>query len=237
MRHRSIETVRANSHIEPIGNTSLFNAEFSTPRNVLKFAPQEHVFMQGDTPKGVHEIISGTVILYKVMVDGRRQIQDFVSKGEFLALTFSDRHDLGAEALTDVETQFVPRRTFEASLQDSPSFRRGVFILISDKLQAAREQALLLGRKSAKERAATFLLFLESRFKDDATDFISIPMSRWDMADYLGLTLETVSRMMNRLKKSDIIDLPQPNRFRILDRDDLIDCAGDTYEDDFLYAA
>lgn len=237
MRPQVIEPISRRNQIAEIGGNVFFDADLGTPRNILKFAPHEHVFMQGDVPKGVHEILSGTVILYKVMADGRRQIQDFVSKGEFLALTFADRHDLSAEALTDVETQFVSRRVFDTSLQDSPSFRRDVFTLISTKLQEAREQALLLGRKCAKERTATFLLFLESRFKNQTTGFIDIPMSRCDMADYLGLTLETVSRMMNRLKKTGIIELPQPNRFRISDRNDLIACAGDTEEDDFLYAA
>lgn len=225
----------ANSNIARLADT--FDCSASIPNTLLKFEPHEHVFLQGDKPKGIYEVLSGTVILYKVMSDGRRQIQDFASKGDFLALTFSERHDISAEALTNVKVRFVTRRVFDLAFLEIPTFRRDVFDVISCKLQAAREQALLLGRKSAMERTATFLLFLENRFLDPLTGDIAIRMSRCDMADYLGLTLETVSRMMSKLKKSRIIDLPQPNRFRILDRAALVRQAGDTEDDDFLYAA
>ena len=102
-------------------------------------------------------------------------------------------------------------------------------------LNASREQSLLLGRKSAIERTATILLFLDSRFADSATGFVDIRMSRCDMADYVGLTLETVSRMMNQLKRQGIIELPQPNRFRIVDRKRLVATAGEPGDD--VYAS
>jgi CRP/FNR family transcriptional regulator len=194
------------------------------------------LFFQGDAPRGVYEILSGTVIQYKVMADGRRQIQSFASEGDFLAMTFSDIHDLSAEALTDVEVLFVPRSAFDHRLQEQSGFRRSVFTLISQLLQDAREQALLLGRKNAMERTASFLIFLDNRFCDPATGFAAIRMSRCDIADYLGLTLETVSRMMNKLKKTGIIDLPQPNTFRVLNRSRLIALAGEIPEEAFLAA-
>lgn len=237
MRQNAAYVSTTQDQANAIQSQNILSRDFGAQRNIIKFSPHEHVFVQGDIPKGVYEVLSGTVILYKIMADGRRQIQDFASKGDFLALGFSEQHDQSAEALTQVETQFIPNSRFEAKLQDDPSFRRDVFGRISAKLQAAREQALLLGRKCAKERTATFLLFLESRFANQATGYVDIPMSRCDMADYLGLTLETVSRMISRLKKAGIIDLPQPDLFKILDRDSLVSCAGDTDEDDFLYAA
>jgi CRP-like cAMP-binding protein len=206
------------------------------PRNRLRFAPHEHLFFQGDPPTGVFQIISGTVILYKLMADGRRQIQDFSSNGDFLALTFAEFHDLSAEALTDVEADFIARASFDRALQDNPAFRQSIFTLIGDMLNASREQALLLGRKCAMERTATFLLFLDSRFADPETGFVDIRMSRSDMADYVGLTLETVSRMMNLLKRQGIIDLPQSNRIRISDRKRLIAAAGELDEDEDVSA-
>jgi CRP-like cAMP-binding protein len=206
------------------------------PRNRLRFAPHEHLFFQGDPPTGVFQIISGTVILYKLMADGRRQIQDFSSNGDFLALTFAEFHDLSAEALTDVEADFIARASFDRALQDNSAFRRSIFTLIGDMLNASREQALLLGRKCAMERTATFLLFLDSRFADPETGFVDIRMSRSDMADYVGLTLETVSRMMNLLKRQGIIDLPQSNRIRISDRKRLIAAAGELDEDEDVSA-
>ncbi|WP_340691871.1 helix-turn-helix domain-containing protein [Hyphomonas sp.] len=207
--------------------------EHGVPRNRLHFAPHEHLFFQGDQPTGVFQIISGTVILYKLMADGRRQIQDFSSDGDFLALTFADIHNLSAEALTDVEVDFIARASFDRALQDNAVFRRSIFTLIGDMLNASREQALLLGRKCAMERTATFLLFLDSRFADPATSFVDIRMSRCDMADYVGLTLETVSRMMNQLKRQGIIELPQSNRIRISDRKRLIAAAGEPTEEEY----
>lgn len=225
----------ADAHTSVPGATSMLSAE-GHPRNTRRFAPHEHLFFQGDRPRGVFEILSGTVILYKVMSDGRRQIQSFASQGDFLAMTFSDIHDLSAEALTDVEVQFVPRVTFDQRLQDDPGFRRSVFTLISDMLQDSREQALLLGRKNAMERTASFLIFLSDRFANPHTGFADIAMSRCDIADYLGLTLETVSRMINKLKKHGIIELPQPNTFRILNKHRLITLAGEIEEGDYLAA-
>ena len=212
------------------GSATSFEQAVGSNFNTLRFSAHEHLFMQGDSHKGVFRISSGTVILYKLMADGRRQIQDFSSAGDFLALTFADRHDLSAEALTDVQAQFIPRTTFDRALQDEPAFRRNVFTLIGEMLHASHEQALLLGRKSAMERTATFLIFLESRFAQPDSVYADIKMSRCDIADYLGLTLETVSRMMNRLKKLGIIDLPQPNQFRVLNRQRLLACAGETDE-------
>lgn len=219
----------------PVHRMSL-NCEHAGPRNTVRFAPHEHLFFQGDTPRGVYEIVSGTVIQYKVMADGRRQIQNFASEGDFLALTFSEMHDLSAEALTDVEVLFVPRTVFDNRLQEQSQFRRSVFTLISQLLQDAREQALLLGRKNAMERTASFLVFLDQKFRDPETEFVPIRMSRCDIADYLGLTLETVSRMMNKLKKSGIIDLPQPNEFRVANHNRLMAIAGETEAYSYLAA-
>lgn len=196
-------------------------------RAAMQFAPHEHLYFQGDGPTGVYQIVSGTVILYRLTADGRRQIQDFASAGDLLALTFADEHDLSAEALTEVEAHFVPRAAFDRALQEDAHFRHAIFTLIGDMLHAAREQAMLLGLKSAMERTASFLIFLEGRFHDPAGGYTPIRMSRCDIADYLGLTLETVSRMLNRLKQQGVIDLPRPDLFRVLDRTRLLALSGE----------
>ncbi len=202
----------------------------SSPRNVLKYAPHEHIFMQGDRPKGIYKVLKGTIISYRLMADGRRQIQSFVSGGEYLAITFADQHDVSAEAITPVEVLCTPRATFDRRLETDTQFRRSVLTMMGDKLQRAREQALLLGRKNALERTASFLIFLDERFRHPETGYVEIRMSRCDMADYLGLTLETVSRMMNKLKQMGIIDLPQATRFAICKRAHLIAMAGEVDE-------
>lgn len=195
--------------------------------------PHEHLYFQGDTPKGVYEIEHGTIILYRLTADGRRQIQDFASDGDFLALTFADEHDLSAEALTNVKVRFIPRAVFDRALQTDAEFRRGVFTLMADVLHSAREQSMLLGLKSAMERTASFLLFLDGRFRKRGDTYTPIRMSRCDIADYLGLTLETVSRMLNRLKHETVIDLPRPDIFRIRDHARLIALSGDAEDNGF----
>ncbi len=197
------------------------------PRNIVKYAPQEHVFMQGDVPKGIYKVLKGTVILYRLMADGRRQIQSFVSGGEYLAITFADRHDVSAEAITPVQVLCTPRAMFDRRIQDEAGFRQRILTMMGTKLQSAREQALLLGRKSAMERTASFLLFLDRRFRNPETGYVEIRMSRCDIADYLGLTLETVSRMMNKLKQRGVIDLPQATRFAVCKPEQLFSLAGE----------
>ena len=199
----------------------------SSPLNIIKFAPQEHVFIQGDKPKGIYKVLKGTVILYRLMADGRRQIQSFVSGGEYLAMTFADRHDVSAEAITPAEILCTPRSAFDRRLQCDAEFRQRILTMMGSKLQNAREQALMLGRKSAMERTASFLLFLDGRFRNPETGYVEIRMSRCDIADYLGLTLETVSRMMNKLKQRGIIDLPQATRFTICKHERLTSLAGE----------
>ncbi len=227
MTGQEVFSLEANSEIRTMD--SKLRCDLTKPRlrNVVKYAPQEHVFMQGDAPKGIYKVLKGTVILYRLIADGRRQIQSFVSGGEYLAMTFADEHDVSAEAITPVEISCTPRATFDRRIQDEAGFRQRILTLMGTKLQSAREQALLLGRKSAMERSASFLLFLDHRFRNPETGYVEIRMSRCDIADYLGLTLETVSRMMNKLKQRGIIDLPQATRFAICKREQLVSLAGE----------
>ena len=233
MSGQEIYSFETNSEILSDRCLNTLDRSKSQPLNVLKYAPHEHVFMQGDTPKGIYKVLKGTVISYRLMADGRRQIQSFVSGGEYLEITFADRHDVSAEAITPVEVLSTPRAAFDRRLQKESGFRQGILTMMGNKLQRATEQALLLGRKSAMERTATFLLFLDERFCNAETGYVEMRMSRCDVADYLGLTLETVSRMMNKLKQLGIIDLPQATRFTICKRAQLVSMAGEveSFED------
>lgn len=199
-------------------------ATFSDRRQ--RFHPGDHLFYQGDTPSGVYRLTSGTVIVYRMTLDGQRQIQDFAGPGDLLGLNLSGVQSTSAEALTAVESEVLARSTFERALESDPDFRHAVFAEIDTLLTAAREQSLLLGFRCAMERTSAFLLFLVTRFEADADGFVPILMSRSDIADYLGLTLETVSRMLNRLKHDRVIDLPRPDRFRVLQCQRLYDLAG-----------
>lgn len=181
------------------------------------FASAEHLFHQGDADRGLHKILSGTVTVYRVTADGYRQIEAFAGPGDYVSLCLSSTSPTSAEALSPVETDYVSRAAFERRLLEDAEFRAEVFRDIDKAAADARRQATLLACRCAKERVADFVLFLAGRFRPRADGYIPIPMSRCDMADHLGLTLETVSRMLNRLKQTGIIDLPRPDRFRIAD--------------------
>lgn len=195
-------------------------------RRPLHYRAREHLFLEGDSCEGVFLILSGTVIVYTMTLNGQRQIQNFAGAGELLALNFSGNHTTSAQALTDVTVGILPRLAFNQALQTSDRFRRTIFERIDEMLDAARRQAMLLGCKGALEKTATFLLDLENGGEGSQGQFIPIPMSRCDIADFLGLTLETVSRMLGRLKRQDIIDLPRADCFRIKDPKRLAQIAG-----------
>ncbi len=182
------------------------------------FLAGEHLFHQGDNNRGLHRIISGTVTVYRVTSDGYRQIEAFAGPGDFVSLCLSSTSPTSAEALSDVATDYLSRAAFERRLLTDAVFRDTIFSEIDRAAAEARRQSTLLARRCAMERVADFVLFLAARFATGTDDYTPIAMSRCDMADHLGLTLETVSRMMNRLKQTGVIDMPRPDRFRVINR-------------------
>ncbi len=177
---------------------------------------QSHVFFQDDPNAGVYRIVSGLVTVYRLMSDGRRQVQAFAGPGDVLGLGAGAVYDLSAEAVTDLDLRFFPRTAFDAAMRCDAGFRAHIFELFRAMLGDAREQAVLLGRMSARERTAHFLTELYARQGTGAGP-VDIPMRRGDIADYLGLTLETVSRMIHALKQAGVIDLPRPQLFVVRD--------------------
>lgn len=166
------------------------------------------LFHEGDDSDNVYEVIRGMVKLYKLLPDGRRQITGFVSAGDLMGLSHDDCFVHTAEAVTDVVVFCFPRTRFDRMLTEVPAFARALLDATQQELRSAQEQMLLLGRKTATERIASFLLTMAERYGDlggDDTTTFSVPMKRSDIADYLGLTIETVSRGLSRLKKAEVI--------------------------------
>lgn len=188
----------------------------------MAFAAGEHLFHQGDSDCGLHKILTGTVTVYRVTADGYRQIEAFAGPGEYVSLCLSATSSTSAEALTAVETTCLGRDAFERRLLEDAAFRAEIFHDIDRSATEARRHATLLACRCALDRVARFALFLEQRFAADAAGYTPIPMSRADIADHLGLTLETVSRMLSRLKQRGLIDLPRPDRFRVANRPGLV---------------
>ena len=194
----------------------------------VRYRPHQSLYLEGDRARSVFHITAGVVIVFRLLSDGRRQIHRFATRGDFLAMDFADAYAHNAEAITEVSADVYDRSWFDRTFQDHPDFRRDVFQHLTDTLTAAQEQAVMLGRKSALERTASFICFLLQKAPADARhSYIVIRMSRYDIADYLGLTIETVSRMLHRLKDLGVIDLPKPDRFKVLNGLMLAQLAGE----------
>jgi CRP/FNR family transcriptional regulator, anaerobic regulatory protein len=171
------------------------------------------IVIEGDSIRHHFRIISGTVRLYKAIADGRRQVIDFLGGGDCFGLTGLDRHTYSAEAVSPVTLIRYPRQKLEATMQLDSRLARALFRLACAELDEAQQQMLLLGRKSADEKIASFLLGLAKhgeagpKHRHPLGPVVYLPMLRQDMADYLGLTIETVSRTMSRFRRLGLIDL------------------------------
>ena len=189
--------------------------------------PHMTLFSEGDDANSVYNVTSGCVKLYKLLPDGRRQITGFLFTGDFLGLAMLDRYAYTAESVTSVSLCQFPQRQIEQLLQEFPKLQQRLFSKASNELEAAQDQMLLLGRKTAKEKVASFLLGLSRRLsrRGQKDNPVPIPMSRSDIADYLGLTTETVSRTFTALKSQQVIRLLEGNRVDLVDRDVLLDLA------------
>ena len=180
------------------------------------FAPGKTIFSEGDEAEFFFEIVGGTVCCSSLTEDGRRQIYRFAGAGEMLGLGGEKIHCYSAEAVTEVSVRRHRLSSLEAAMASDRGLRERVLRALRDELSAVRTQMMLLGRMSAAERIASFLCNLSER-STGADGCIHLAMRRADIADYLGLTLETVSRQIGALKRSGIIELATPCHIRIKD--------------------
>ena len=179
----------------------------------------EELFAEGDPADCWFRVVSGTVRLSKLLADGRRHIAEFYFAGDCFGLdNFSERL-FSAEAIGDVTVMRFPRRATERLIDEQPDLARSLRDLTLHDLANAQMRMLLLGRMSAPERVATFLLDIFDR--RDARRVFDLPMSRNDVADYLGLTIETVCRVLSSFKRDGLINIPTPHRIEMRDREAL----------------
>lgn len=209
------------------------SSHLSDVSSLQRKGPGETLFAEGDEADAVYEVVHGMLRLYKLLPDGRRLITGFLSAGHLLGLAPEGVCVYTAEAVTEVMLRRYKRATFERLIDEVPGFARRLLAVASHELSAAQNQMLLLGRKAAAERVASFLLLMASQQgrRDDGE--IDVPMTRADIADHLGLTIETVSRTLTRLKQDGLIALPAPNRIEIRDRDQLEELAAGESGTDF----
>ncbi|MDJ0949346.1 MAG: helix-turn-helix domain-containing protein [Alphaproteobacteria bacterium] len=194
----------------------------------IQVSPGQLVFLEGDPADHLFVLTDGCIKLYKMLIDGRRQITGFLFPSDFLGLAMRERYAFSAEAVAVSALCRFPKRQLEQLLVEIPALERRLLGVASNELAAAQDQMLLLGRKTAQEKLGSFLHSLLRRTapRSKAQDRIHLPMSRADIADYLGLTVETVSRCFTRLRKDGVVDFTTPQDVLIRDLGMLSDLSG-----------
>ncbi|MES2029186.1 MAG: Crp/Fnr family transcriptional regulator [Pseudomonadota bacterium] len=189
---------------------------------VKNFPAKTMLFDQGALAGSVFNVTEGIVRLYKSLPDGRRQIVGFALPGDFLGLALMDRYGVAAEAVTPVRVCRFSRAAFLTYVDGKPHLLRRLHEFAGHELSLAQDQMLLLGRRTADEKVAAFLLNLQARYGRIGAKSVNVPlpMSRQDIADYLGLTIETVSRTLTKLAREKTV-VVVPDGVRLLSTDRL----------------
>lgn len=201
--------------------------EISRIVTTLELGPGEPLFDEAEPAAHMFNVTAGTMKVYKLLPDGRRQVTGFLFPGDFLGLANEDSYAYSAEAVTHATLCRFQRRKLEGLLQRFPQLESRLLSMAGHELAAAQDQMLLLGRKTAREKIASFLLMLSERAsrRGQPRDPVSVPMSRTDIGDYLGLTTETVSRTFTQLKSTGIIQLLAGGKVALANAEDLSDIA------------
>jgi cAMP-binding proteins - catabolite gene activator and regulatory subunit of cAMP-dependent protein kinases len=181
----------------------------------MPFARNEEVYGEGEPAEFIYQVISGAVRTYKMLNDGRRQICAFHLAGDVFGLEGGEEHSFSAEAVNQSTLLVIKRSAVTALAAKDPALSRKLWNLTADELQKMQDHVMLL-IKTAQERVASFLLQMAQRMP--AATEIELPMSRQDIADYLGLTIETVSRTLTQLETRATIALPSSRRIVLRNR-------------------
>lgn len=200
--------------------------DFPAVPGEVKVVGRDHtVFVEDDAATAIYQIVEGMIRLCKLLPDGRRHIIGFLGAGEVAGLAAAERFGYSAETVTSATLKRIPRARMDNLVKENPAALRLFLAATTAELVMAQNQMLLLGRKTARERIASFLL---GRL-DKATGQlrrVNVPMSRTDIADHLGLTTETVSREFTRLKTARLIRLLEGGWVELLDLKALSELAG-----------
>jgi CRP/FNR family transcriptional regulator, nitrogen fixation regulation protein len=192
------------------------DAATPTVGSVQSFTKDEEIFAEGDKAAYVYKVLSGVVRTSKLLSDGRRQIDAFHLAGDIFGIEAGDEYRFCAESVGNCVVVAYRRSHLAALTGSDAQLGQDMTMGMMRSLVRAQNHMLLLGRKSALEKIATFLLDMAERTADDST--LDLPMSRTDIADHLGLTIETVSRSFTQLERQGIIGLPSARRIVLSNR-------------------
>ena len=204
--------------VRPRGAPAVFQAlldEVELTGAAMPFDRNAEVYGENEPADYVYKVLSGSVRTYKVLNDGRRQIDAFYLPGDIFGLELGEDHSCSAEAITDSTILVVKRSLLFSAAERSSALARRLWSHTASDLRRAQHHTLLL-IKSAQERVAAFLLEMAERLS--STGALDLPMSRQDIADYLGLTIETVSRTLSQLEDAATIALPASRKIVLRNR-------------------
>lgn len=178
----------------------------------MSFAPGEEIYAQDEEADMIYRVLRGSARTTRLLSDGRRQIGDFYFEGDLLGLEGGASHRFSAEALSACEIQVIRKSSLKLYGEEGAAIERMIWAETARELHRTQDHLMLLGRKSACEKVASFLLDMASRFRGEVAE---LPMGRQDMADYLGLTIETVSRMVTQLQADGLVRFLGCRRFEV----------------------
>ena len=208
-----------------VGMGSLAQSVAAGP--VRTFEAKEHIFRDGDSASHVYKVEVGHVCIYKLMSDGRRQVIDFAYPGDLIGLGALKEHAANAQVTTRTRVRCLAIATLHQVVRADAQLGLKLYEAMSRELLAARDLLFTVSQRTAMERVAGFLISLSRRNErngDDPSEFV-LPMTRNDIADFLGLTIETVSRTFTRLRGEGLIDLAQSVLVTIVDTEALAELA------------
>lgn len=182
----------------------------------LSHGRDETIFDEGQPADRVYQLVSGSVRTCRLLRDGRRQIEAFHFPGDVFGLESGAAYRVSAQALSQTLVRVMPRAALEALAAERADVARRLLALTTDSLRRSQDHAMMLGRRAACERVAALLLDLAER--TGAQTLLDMPMGRQDMADYLGLTIETVSRTLTQFQHDGLIALPAARQVLLRDR-------------------
>lgn len=183
----------------------------------IRFKRNTEIYGEGEPAEYFYQVVRGAVRTYKILEDGRRQIGAFLRPGDVFGLEAGEEHGFSAESIVDCTIRVAKRSGIVAMATRDSDVAADLWASTAKSLRGAQEHMLLLGRKNAEERVASFLL----KMAGVTEQIIELPMSRQDIADYLGLTIETVSRTFTHLENAATIELPSSRRVVVRNRDGL----------------
>jgi CRP-like cAMP-binding protein len=194
-------------------------AAFDSVGTVVSLRRDAVLFREGDAARYCYKVLTGAVRACRLLHDGRRSISEFLLPGDFIGLEAEGTYRFAAEAVSDVTLMRYSLQAVDRLIQQSPRLGRRLLGLVWSDISAAQAQMLLLGRKNAVERLASFLLMMAER--NGGADCVRLPMTRNDIADNLGLTTETVSRVFGQFKRQGLIQLRASSAVVLRNRDGL----------------